>query len=136
MVCFPGQLVVVRDHDDCFFVLCMESVKDFQDSVACRCVQVTGRFIGEEDFGIVDECAGESDALLFAAGQLLGAVSESFSEAEFVQQFACLLHVLHTISSPMQRGQGDVFDGIEFRQQVIGLEDEAQFFAAETGVFR
>ncbi len=47
-----------------------ELAEELEDHLAGVRVEVAGRFVGEDDLGIVDQRAGDGDALLLAAGKL------------------------------------------------------------------
>ena len=50
-------------------------------------VEIAGGFVGEDDFGVGDDGAGDGDALLLAAGELVGVVVFFFFEVEAVESF-------------------------------------------------
>jgi hypothetical protein len=96
-------------------------------------VEVAGRFVGQDHFGIVDEAAGDGHALLFAAGKLVGPVLEPFAEPDALQQFLRLGLCLRRRHAGHAGGQGGVFHGIQFGQQTVRLKDEAEPAVAEFG---
>ena len=61
----------------------MESLKDGQDLARSRAVQGAGRLVGEDQCGIVHNCARNDGALLLPTGKLvrpmLGAVREAYT---------------------------------------------------------
>ena len=48
----------------------MEFAQQAQDDFFVLRVEVAGRLVGQDDFWIVNEGAGDADALLLASGQL------------------------------------------------------------------
>jgi hypothetical protein len=48
----------------------VDRAQQIHDVAAVRGVEVPGRFVGEDDFGVVGQCTGERHALLLAARQL------------------------------------------------------------------
>ena len=73
-----GHLGIVSDHDD-GVALAMQVLQQFGDDLLVGGVEVAGGLVGEEDGWVVDEGAGDADALLFAAGELAGQVGEARS---------------------------------------------------------
>ena len=55
-------------------------------SMLVRRVEIAGRFVGQHQFGLVDQGAGDGDALLLAAGKLAGMMAEPVAEADFLQR--------------------------------------------------
>ena len=51
-------------------------------SIAGFGVEVAGGFVGEDDGGLVDEGAGDGDALALTAGELVGLVVHAGLEAD------------------------------------------------------
>ena len=51
-------------------------------------IQIAGRLVGQQQFRLVDERAGDGDALLFAAGKLGRLVIQPVLEADAREQFA------------------------------------------------
>ena len=79
-----GGLGVVGDHQDGLVELAAGGAEHFEDGVGVFGVEVAGGLVGEDDGGAGDEGAGDGDALLLAAGELVGAVIEAAVDAEQV----------------------------------------------------
>src|SRR5277367_1768549 len=79
-----GGFGVVSDHDDGLAEILVELAEEAEDGFGTFSIEVTGRFIGQDDFRFADDGASESDALLFAAGKFRGLVVEASAEAEEV----------------------------------------------------
>ena len=60
----------------------VEVEEHIDDGSARFVVEVAGRFVGEKDFRAVDEGAGQSDALLFAAGELVRVVVDAVGQSD------------------------------------------------------
>ena len=79
-----GQLGVVRDHDD------QAVVCDFGEQVhdldARFGIERARGFVGQQDFGVVDEGAGDGHALHLAAGQLAGLLVDVVAQAHLLQR--------------------------------------------------
>ena len=65
-----GQFRVMGDEHERGAGLCIESEQIVDHQASGFDVEITGRFIGKQDFGAVDKRAGERNALLFAARKL------------------------------------------------------------------
>ena len=80
-----GDVGVVGDHDG-GLALAVEFGEEVEDPVAGLPIEVAGRFVGEEEVGLVNQGAGDGDALPFAAAEFAGAVFEAFAEAESLEE--------------------------------------------------
>jgi hypothetical protein len=61
-----GDILIVRDNDESFSLLVKE-VEYVKDVFAALAVEVSGRFIRENNQGVVGQRPGDSDSLLLAA---------------------------------------------------------------------
>src|SRR5215216_1331216 len=68
-LCVGGDIRFVRHHDDCDAAL-VQLLKNGHDVDTGAAVEITGRFICEQYFWIVDQCPGNGDALLLATREL------------------------------------------------------------------
>src|SRR6202035_4754819 len=75
-----GDIGLVGYEDDgiAFFV---EAVEEGHDLDAGLGVEVAGGLVGEDDGGVVDQGAGDGDALALTAGELVGLVVHAAFEA-------------------------------------------------------
>ena len=130
---------VVGDEEDglaAFFVLAEE---DVHDGASGGGVEVAGGFVGEEEGGLIDEGAGDGDALAFAAGELVGAVFEAGFEAEGGEEGDGFGFGGPGADDGFVEGGADhggeegVFEDGEFGEEVVELEDEAEGVVAEVG---
>src|SRR5687767_7945329 len=80
-----GQFGIVGHQDERGTGPSVQSEKIFNDHVAGFGIEVAGGFVGEKNFGAIDEGARDGDALLFAAGKLGGIVREAFAQAHALQ---------------------------------------------------
>ena len=76
-----GDVELVGDHDD-GDALVVEFLEHAHDLDGGPAVEVAGRLVGEEDRGVVDERAGDGDALLLAAGELVGIMVGAVRQAD------------------------------------------------------
>ena len=134
---FAGEGSVVGDHDYGLAVVAVEFFDDVHDLAAGFDVEVAGRFVGEEDAGVVHEGAGDGDALAFAAGELAGAVLEAVGEAElFEKVYGAGVKglVVGAEAEPTvfdHGGEEGVFEDVELWEEVVELEDESEMLIAE-----
>lgn len=131
-----SDVLFVRDHNDCFSFV-VECVQEAHDSFSGCAIEVAGRFICEDEFGIVGKRACDRDALFFSAGELVGFVEHAVTEFDRVEQvlsFCCACFLGDTLE---EHGHHDVFERGEVACEVECLEDEAYFLAADArqGVF-
>ena len=75
------DFLFVRDDDD-GVALFGEVFEQGHDFFAGFGIEISGGFVGEEDGGIVDEGAGDGDALALAAGHFVGAMMNAIGEAD------------------------------------------------------
>lgn len=66
-----GGESLMSDQDD-GMARFIEALEDGHDLDAGLGIQIAGRLVGKDDFRAVDQGAGNSDALLLAAGDLIG----------------------------------------------------------------
>ena len=69
------------DDDDgvAFAVELFEKGEDFDAGFG---VEISGGFVGQNNRGVVDQGAGDGDALFLAAGELVGAVAHALAEPD------------------------------------------------------
>ena len=76
-----GDVELMGDHDDGHAVV-VELLEHAHDLDAGARIQVAGGLVGEEERRLVDEGAGDGDALLLAAGELVGQVVGAVGKAD------------------------------------------------------
>ena len=116
-----------QNHGGALFAI--EGEQEVEDGVASSAIEIAGGFVGEEDRRVQCEGAGEGDALLLAAGKLDGVVVEAAVESDAGEQFA-RAGAAAAVAGEFH-GEEHVLFGGESRDQVIALEDEADFAAAD-----
>ena len=122
------QLGVVRDHDD-------QTVgRDFREQVhdlnAGLGVERARRFVGKDDFGVVDEGAGDGDALHLAAGKLAGLFVHVLAKPDALERLDGALRRSARYDAGKREGQLDVCQNGLVRDKVVGLEHEADAVVA------
>ena len=90
--------------------------------------------LSADDLRLMHERAGDGDALALTTGELAGALGHLLREAHLVDH---LLHALLALggghAALEQQGKLDVLEDVEHRDEVEGLEDEAQRAQAQLG---
>src|SRR6185437_6525616 len=96
-----------------------------------RGVQVTGRLIGKYDVGLIDQGPGHRHPLLLAPRQCPRFIFRPVPDTEYVQQTQRL--VLDLPFSPPRDPSGDtnIFQGAEFREKMVKLENEPDMAVPE-----
>ena len=127
-----GDVGLMGDDDD-GVALGVEVVEEGHDLVAGFGVEVSGGLVGEDDGGVVDQGAGDGDALALAAGELIGLVHHAGAEADALEDFLGAGDALGGGGAVVDERQLDVMQRGGAGQQVEGLEDEADFLVADAG---
>ena len=92
------------------------------DFLLCHAVQVSGRFVGKEDCGRIDEGPGDCHPLLLTAGKFGRLVQEPVFEAH-VRQKDLGLFLCRLLRGPSYQGRNHhVLHRIELREKVVRLE--------------
>ena len=123
-----GQLGVVRDHDD--EAVAGHVAQQVHDLHARLGVEGAGGLVGQQDLGVVDEGARDGDALHLAARHLRGLLVDVFGEAHASQGVEGALAALRARDARQSQCQLDVRQDTLVRDQVVGLEDEADAVVA------
>ncbi len=79
-----GHFGVVGDHDD-GVAFAVEAAEEIDDDALVGGVEVSGGLVGEQDGRVIDEGAGDADALLLSAGELAGEVAGAGAEADAIE---------------------------------------------------
>ena len=82
-----GGLGVMGDDDEGLPGLVQPS-EQVEDRAAGDAVEVAGRLVGQKEGGLIDQGAGDGDALALAAGEFGGAVLEAMPEADVGEDVA------------------------------------------------
>ena len=114
-------------------MLAVEVEEEGGKGVGVVAVEGAGGFVGEEKFGAVDEGADDGDALAFATGELAGAVVEAVGETDAGEERLGAFSG-RAAAGEVGIGEGgdeDVFQHGALRQEMVGLEDEADLLVAD-----
>ncbi len=113
----------MRDHDDeLVFGDLLEDLHDLHGGLG---VQRAGGLVGKEDVRVVDQGAGNGHALHLAAGHLIGLLVELIGEADLLQRLRGAAAALRGGDARECQRELDVGEHALVRDEVIGLEDEA-----------
>jgi hypothetical protein len=115
-----GEALVVGDDDEGFSSFGDEGEEQLHDFAAGGGVEVAGGFIGEEQAGVINEGAGDGDALLFSPAQFMRQVVEAGAEANFFQQAGGAVTGAATAD---EGGQCHIFQGGQFWEEEVALKD-------------
>jgi hypothetical protein len=129
-----GDVGLVGDEDD-GVALGVEFVEEGHDLVAGLGVEVAGGLVGEDDGGLVDQGAGDGDALALAAGELVWFVHHAGAEADGFEDVFGAGGAGGGGGAVVDKGKLDVVERGGAGEKVEGLEDEAYLFVADTGEF-
>lgn len=129
----PGLQFVVSDHDDGTSVLCIEPMKDTHYFRPHFGIEVTGRFVGENNLGIAYNGAGNGHALALTSGELLGIMAQPMRHFHALEDFVCRLPPFAFAHAAIEERQHGVVQHIERIDEMKTLKYESQLFIAESG---
>lgn len=96
-------------------------------------VEISRGFVGEDDFGVIDEGSGDGDALHLAAAELERGIFEAIGETDAIDGGESAGGAFGGGDPRVDHGELDILEDIEFGEEIKGLEDEADFGVAEFG---
>ena len=111
----------------------MQPADDFHHHLAAAGIERAGGLVGQDDFAAVHQRAGNGHALLLAAGELVGAVVFFAFQAQISQKLSSAFIPLFLIHAGIHGGQRHVFARAQCAQQVVALENKAEFAPAQRG---
>ena len=123
---------VVGDHHDRLAELAHGVTHEREDLGAGRAVEVAGRLVGEDDLRAARQRAGDGDALLLAARQLVRAGACRRFDRPTVVDDVVDPRAVGLAAGEVHR-ERDVLDRGQRRHEVERLEDEAEPIAAQQG---
>ena len=118
----------MRDHDD--EAVAGHVAQQVHDLHAGCGVEGTGRFVGQQNLGVVDEGARDGDTLHLAARHLRGLLVDVVLQADAFKGIEGALAALGAGDTGQGEGQLDVGQDTLVWDQVVGLEDEADAVVA------
>ena len=125
------QALVVGGEDEGEAEAAVEVAHQVDELGGVARVEVGGGLVGEHQGGTMDDGAGDGYALAFAAGEQVGPMAGAGGKADICEGFGNALAALARADALDEQRILDVFAGREDGDQVEGLKDEADLFAAE-----
>ena len=80
-----GQLLVVRRDQDDRAVVAAIALQQISDNCAGIAIQITRRFVGQYQRGVMHQPASESDPLVFATRQMADRIARAIGQTHVVQ---------------------------------------------------
>lgn len=107
----------------------------FHHDMARARIEVAGWLIGKNNFRMIDEGTGDTDALLLAARKLIGKEIFAFFQMESGEHFGSAFQTASFAHARINQRKGDIFDDREIIDKVEVLENVSDFARAESGFF-
>ena len=123
-----GDVGVMRNHDN--QAVFGDLFEDIHDLYARFGVQRAGRFVGEDDIGVIDECTGDRYALHLTAGHFRRFLRKLIAQSDVLERFFGAGTAFGLGDARQRQRQFDVLQDGLMRDQVIALEDEADRMVA------
>lgn len=109
----------------------VEFVKETHDRLAGARVEVSSRFVGQDQTRSIDDGAGDGDTLTFTTGHFARCVPPTFAQADAVE---CLHGSLPAkATSSINHGNHHIFQCAGSIDQVERLKDEADVVVSDLG---
>ena len=96
-------------------------------------IQSPGRFVGKQDFRLVNQCPGDGDPLTLSAGQFGGTVIQPGFESHSLGNGCRHFESAGPGDTCISQGKGDVFQNSQISEQVELLEHKTYFAVADGG---
>ena len=129
------QALVVRGEDEGEAEAAIEVAHEVDELGGVARVEIGGGLVGEDERGAMDDGASDGDALALAAGEEIGAMMGAGGEADVFESFGDAAAAFERWRSLNEKRVLDIFGGGEDGDEIEGLKDEADLFAAEQGGF-
>ena len=110
---FLGKLPVVGDHYD--ETVARDLLEQFHNAHAGLAVEGARRLVREDDFGIVDDCAGDCDALHLSAGKLVGLLLRLLLEPHFPEGLKGARPALLLADARERQAERDILQNADMR---------------------
>jgi hypothetical protein len=124
------QTLIVGGEDESEAETAVQIVHQVDELRGVARIQIGGGLIGQHQGGTMDDGAGHRYALTLAAGENVGALIGARREADAFQGGCDPLTAYLGAEALHQQRKLDVLSGSEDGDQVEGLKDEANLFAA------
>lgn len=131
---FHGDNAFFEMVDDLFVVggdedggaVVVDFFEEFDDFLAGEFVEIAGGLVGDEDFGLAGDGAGDGDALLFSAGEVAGEFVGFVEEADEVEDSGDGATDFFAAHAGDFEGEGDVFVDGAGGEEFEVLEDDTE----------
>ena len=127
-----GEGWVVGDHNNSITGL-MNAMKFLHNSFGTLGIEAAGRLVGKNDFRISDQGASNGDALLLTTGELVRVIIFFSLEIEIFQSFGSLNDGFGMTDAGVNKRKSDILKNGESRDEVIFLENNANFLGTKFG---
>ena len=87
----------------------VDGLELLHDGVRTAGVEVAGGFVGEDNFGITNDGAGDSNALLLTTRKLVGKIVFFFLQIEALEGTGSLFEPVNPGVTRIDKRKGDVF---------------------------
>lgn len=128
-----GKGLVVGDDDEGLTQTVAQVEEELVKFLLVMAVQTARRLVGQHYGRVVDEGTGHGHALLLAARQLARLMRLAVAKPHELQHLTGFGLCLASALTGDESGNHDIFQGCEFRQQLMELEDKADVTVAEGG---
>ena len=122
------------NHND-GVALRMDLLELFHDDMTIAAIKVAGRLVSEDDARVSDQAASDGNALLLATGELIRHVIFAFAKVEMLEDIIGHAETAGFAAAGIDEREGNILENRKSRNKVEVLEDEADFFGAETSLF-
>jgi len=127
-----GKVCCVGDHND-GLALMMKFLEEFHNFTSGDRVEIPSRFIREDNLWVIEECSGDSDALLLSSRELSGHTGKLITQAEAIHKGFCTIKTLSRVEPGVDSWKCYVFERIKAREEIELLEYETDFAIANIG---
>src|SRR5690348_1418293 len=114
---------VVRDHEN-GVAFAMQFAEEADDGLLVGLVEIAGGLVGENQLGVINQSAGEGDALLFASRKLAGKMSEALGESDAAKRLGGFGFVRGAVKILREH---DVLERSEIGHEMKLLKNESNF---------
>ncbi len=128
------SIFVVRDQDDRIPVP-VQLLQEIQELMARLRIERARRLVRQDDRRAAGQRARDGYPLLLAAGELRGEMMHFVRKADALQNGLRGFDALVRRHAGVQKRQLDVFKDVQLRDQIVLLENEADFFIPDPGQF-
>lgn len=129
----PGEFVAVRHDDQRDNLLRGDFEQGFRDIGGIGAVEVSGGFVGEEEFRAASQGAGDGGALHFSAAQLMGEMTPAVFESDQRQHFVHAGAGFPGGIASQEEREFDVFGKSHAGKEIEKLEYDSQIMPPVAG---